>query len=68
MHRPNELELATMRLATGVTLHYAEQVEPNGEAVILLHGTPIRWCGIWRRSWKRNVLPSSSSHQERAAR
>jgi hypothetical protein len=38
MHRPNELELATMRLATGVTLHYAEQVDPNGEAVILLHG------------------------------
>ena len=24
MHRPNELELATMHLATGVTLHYAD--------------------------------------------
>jgi hypothetical protein len=24
MHRPNELELATMRLATGVALHYAD--------------------------------------------
>ena len=29
---------------------------------------PSRSCGIWTRSWKRHVLPSSSSHHVRAAR
>jgi pimeloyl-ACP methyl ester carboxylesterase len=48
MHRPNELELATMRLATGVTLHYAEQGDPNGEAVILLHGYSDSWYSFSR--------------------
>jgi len=48
MHRPSELELATMRLATGVRLHYADQGDPNGEAVILLHGYSDSWFSFSR--------------------
>ena len=37
MHETNGVEFATVRLATDVTLHYAEQGDRAGEAVIFLH-------------------------------
>ncbi len=37
MQQQNELKFATADLATGVRLHYAEQGDPNGEAIIFLH-------------------------------
>jgi pimeloyl-ACP methyl ester carboxylesterase len=40
-----------VRLSTGVRLHYAEQGDPAGEPVILLHGYTDSWY-----SWSR-VLP-----------
>ncbi len=40
-----------VQLSTGVRLHYAEQGDPAGEAVILLHGYTDSWY-----SWSR-VLP-----------
>jgi len=40
-----------VRLSTGVRLHYAEQGDPAGEPVILLHGYSDSWF-----SWSR-VLP-----------
>jgi Predicted hydrolases or acyltransferases (alpha/beta hydrolase superfamily) len=35
--------LKTVTLSTGVTLQYAEQGDPNGVLVILLHGFPDSW-------------------------
>ncbi len=37
------LRFANARLATGVRLHYAEQGDPAGEPVILLHGYADSW-------------------------
>ncbi len=34
MHQPNGVEFATTRLATDVTLHYAERGVRTGEAII----------------------------------
>jgi pimeloyl-ACP methyl ester carboxylesterase len=45
------LSFATVQLPTGVLLHYAEQGDPAGEPVILLHGYSDSWF-----SWSR-VLP-----------
>ncbi len=45
------LRFATTRLATGPRLHYAEQGDQTGEAVIFLHAYADSW-----RSYSR-VLP-----------
>jgi non-heme chloroperoxidase len=38
-----QLRFATTRLTTDVTLHYAEQGDPAGEAIIFLHGYSDSW-------------------------
>jgi hypothetical protein len=38
MHQPSDVQLSTTQLATGVSLHYAEQGAQSGEAIIFLHG------------------------------
>jgi non-heme chloroperoxidase len=43
MHQPNDLKFATTHLSTGVALHYAEQGDPTGEAIIFLHGYSDSW-------------------------
>jgi non-heme chloroperoxidase len=48
MHQPNSVEFATTRLATDVTLHYAEQGDPTGEAIIFLHGYVDSWFSFSR--------------------
>jgi pimeloyl-ACP methyl ester carboxylesterase len=48
---PSPLRFAEVQLPTGVRLHYAEQGDPAGEPVILLHGYSDSWF-----SWSR-VLP-----------
>jgi alpha-beta hydrolase superfamily lysophospholipase len=48
MHQPNGVEFATTRLRTGVTLHYAEQGDPTGEAIISLHGYSDSWYSFSR--------------------
>jgi non-heme chloroperoxidase len=37
------LRFATVRLATGPQIHYAEQGDGDGEPVVLLHGWPDSW-------------------------
>lgn len=49
MHQPkNGVEFATMRLATGVTLHYAERGDREGEAIVFLHGYTDSWFAFSR--------------------
>jgi non-heme chloroperoxidase len=43
-----ELRLATTRLATGPQVHYAEQGEAGGKALLLLHGWPDSWFSFSR--------------------
>jgi pimeloyl-ACP methyl ester carboxylesterase len=44
MHQPNYAQFATTtQLATGPRLHYAEQGDPTGEAIIFLHGYSDSW-------------------------
>ncbi|HMN31011.1 MAG TPA: alpha/beta hydrolase [Caldilineaceae bacterium] len=38
-----ERQMASVSLATGVTLNYVEQGDERGDAVILLHGWPDSW-------------------------
>jgi non-heme chloroperoxidase len=40
---PPQLRFATTHLTTGVRLHYAEQGDPTGEAIIFLHGYSDSW-------------------------
>lgn len=47
-HPAQQLRFATADLATGVTLHYAEQGDPDGEAVIFLHGYSDSWFSFSR--------------------
>ena len=42
------LRFGTARLATGPRLHYAEQGDPTGEAVLFLHGWPDSWFSFSR--------------------
>jgi pimeloyl-ACP methyl ester carboxylesterase len=42
------LRFAEVRLATGVRMHYAEQGDPRGDAVILLHGYSDSWFSYSR--------------------
>jgi non-heme chloroperoxidase len=48
MHQPNDVELATTQLATGVRLHYAERGDREGEAIIFLHGYSDSWFSFSR--------------------
>jgi non-heme chloroperoxidase len=42
------IQLATTSLSTGPMLHYAERGDPNGEAVVFLHGYSDSWCSYSR--------------------
>jgi non-heme chloroperoxidase len=48
MHRPNGVQLTTTRLSTGLRVHYAEQGNPTGEAVIFLHAYVDSWYSYSR--------------------
>jgi non-heme chloroperoxidase len=48
MHETNGVEFATERLATEVTLHYAERGNREGEAIIFLHGYSDSWFSFSR--------------------
>jgi non-heme chloroperoxidase len=54
MHQPSDVKFATTRLTTDVTLHYAEQGDQAGEAIIFLHGYSDSWFSFSR------VLPQLS--------
>jgi non-heme chloroperoxidase len=52
MNQTNGIEFVTTSpLSTGVRLHYAEQGDPRGEAIIFLHGYSDSWFSF------RRVLP-----------
>ena len=51
MGRPNDVEFATVHLATGLRLRYAERGNPKGEAIVLLHAYADSWY------WFSRVLP-----------
>src|ERR687893_311636 len=38
-----KVQFATTPLTTGPTLHYAQQGDPTGEAIVLLHGYSDSW-------------------------
>src|SRR4051794_41148080 len=42
------IRFATMRLTTGVEVHYAEQGNPAGEVLLFLHGWPDSWYSFSR--------------------
>jgi non-heme chloroperoxidase len=48
MQKPNGVHFATARLSTGPRLHYAEQGDPTGEAIIFLHGYVGSWFAFNR--------------------
>jgi pimeloyl-ACP methyl ester carboxylesterase len=48
LHRPNDVQVATTHLSTGVTLHYAERGDPRGETIIFLHGYSDSWFSFSR--------------------
>jgi non-heme chloroperoxidase len=48
MHQPDDVKFATTQLATGVSLHYAERGDPEGEAIIFLHGYSDSWYSYSR--------------------
>lgn len=48
MRRPNRLEFATTRLATGLRIHYAEQGDRDGEAIVFLHAYADSWFSYAR--------------------
>src|SRR5918994_1357617 len=43
VHQPNGMEFTTTRLATGLRVHYAEQGNSTGEAIIFLHAYVDSW-------------------------
>jgi non-heme chloroperoxidase len=45
---PLQLRFSTTHLATGLRLHYAEQGDPTGEAIIFLHGYSDSWFSFSR--------------------
>ena len=55
MHQPNGVEFATTRLATGLRMHYAEQGDREGEAIVFLHAYVDSWFSYSR------VLPLLSA-------
>jgi non-heme chloroperoxidase len=48
MQQQDELKFATTPLSTGVRLHYAEQSDPSGEAIVFLHGYSDSWFSFSR--------------------
>jgi non-heme chloroperoxidase len=48
MHQPNGVELATTRLSTGLRVHYAEQGDREGEAILFLHAYVDSWFSYSR--------------------
>jgi non-heme chloroperoxidase len=48
MHQPNDVQFATAHLTTGPRLHYTEQGDPTGEAIIFLHGYSDSWFSFSR--------------------
>src|SRR3712207_6783849 len=49
MHQPNNVQFArTPPLSTGVRLHYAEQGDRAGEAIVFLHGYSDSWYSFSR--------------------
>ena len=51
MGRPNDVEFATVHLATGLGLRYAQRGNPEGEAIVFLHAYADSWY------WFSRVLP-----------
>jgi pimeloyl-ACP methyl ester carboxylesterase len=43
MLQPNGVKFATVHLTTGLSLHYAEQGDPAGEAIVFLHAYVDSW-------------------------
>jgi non-heme chloroperoxidase len=48
MHQPNDAKFATTQLSTGPRLHYAEQGELTGEAIVFLQGYSDSWFSFSR--------------------
>jgi non-heme chloroperoxidase len=48
MHQPKGVQFATARLATEVKLHYAEQGDRTGEAIVFLHAYVDSWFSYSR--------------------
>ncbi len=48
MYKPNGVEFATTRLATGLRVHYAEQGDREGEAIVFLHAYVDSWFSYSR--------------------
>ncbi len=48
MHQPNGVQFATTRLATGLQVHYAEQGDREGDAIVLLHAYVDSWFSYGR--------------------
>ena len=51
MRQPDGVEFATTRLSTGLRVHYAEQGDRTGEAIVFLHAYVDSWF------WFSRVLP-----------
>jgi non-heme chloroperoxidase len=43
-----QLRFATTRLGNGLQVHYAEQGDPDGEAIVFVHGWPDSWFSFSR--------------------
>ena len=54
MHQPNDVQFTTTRLSRGLRVHYAEQGNPTGEAIVFLHAYVDSWFSYSR------VLPRLS--------
>jgi non-heme chloroperoxidase len=48
MHQPNGMKLSTTCLATDLRVHYAEQGNPTGDAVIFHHAYVDSWFSYSR--------------------
>ena len=48
MHQPSNVRFDTTQLATGPRLHYVEQGDPTGEAIIFLQGYSDSWFSFSR--------------------
>jgi pimeloyl-ACP methyl ester carboxylesterase len=51
MHQPNDVAFATVHLATGLKLYYAERGNREGAAIVFLHASGDPWFSY------RRVLP-----------
>ena len=48
MYQPSGVEFGTTRLSTGLQVHYAEQGDPEGEAIVFLHAYVDSWLSYSR--------------------